>query len=540
VINEKIEYAASVLASLGGTIDDSDTVSKAAAASDGGESLRALMLAIISRKGVRDCLSLCFRSLRQAIDGSDGSVERSILEAIRDKDILSSSLIAQNPVLLGEVSSCLRYPQLLELIDEVWAPTYDRADAEMLWKINFRSSDRKTAQRLAKLADVTLVDLPSMIGHIESIEALEVFVDGMTPQAVAASIPAIYAQIEQDSIWGNAEEDGVLLVLLSKQIKRDPQLAEFANKYFDEIVLRRRDFRDLVAAASMHFAELAKALGRLDDPVFFKKMAKSGLNEISVENLNYLLDSGMPPTLFVPETKDGDACFIHLLDSADFDQMEVLASRMTKEQRDDFSRYKLPWLSGLNQLSNYSGGTAFDGSCLDRNALTVLHECGIDLGFRYPDGNGGVHYLHEVGNFRDRFRSGQVFTMLHALGVCPRDLQLRNMGPIHVAAEANDAQAIRRLVELGYDIDEHSKSCDSPLIIAAKLASNFAFEELLRLGADTGIKARTGASLMQLVRDDDLKRLVKSARTSASIGRAMSSGGSAPEQRSSASDPSIL
>ncbi len=543
MINEKIEYAAGMLANFGGEIGDVKLLSKAAAAIDGGESLRVLTLAAFAREGIQQTMSLCFESVRTASDDSYGSVERAVLDLLRDKDIFTPQLVSQNPVVLGEVSRCLKYPQLLAVIEDVWSPVYDKDDANLLWRINFSKADRATAQRLSKRADVSQVYLVDMLGHIESIEALEVFVESMTPEAVAKCIPRVYETIDQTSMWGNSEEDAVMLVLLNKHLKHDSSAVEFAGNFLSEIVKRRRDFRDQVSSAFMHFAELAKTLGRLDDPIVFGEMAKTGLNEMSVENLTYLLDSGMPATLFVPETKEEDLTFIHLIEHANFDQMEVLAPRMSQEQKDDFSRYKLPWVRSLGGLSNYSGGSAFDGSCLDRNTLTTLHRCGFDLGMTYPDGNGGTHRLHQIGSFRDRFNSSCVFTMLHALGVYPKDLRFgstHGVGPLHVAADANDAAAIRALVELGYDIDEHSTHCDTPLIIAAKSASRFAFEELLQLGADTGIKARTGASLMQLVRDDELKRLVKSARTSASVVRGMSSDASLSESRSVASDPSIL
>ena len=110
------------------------------------------------------------------------------------------------------------------------------------------------------------------------------------------------------------------------------------------------------------------------------------------------------------------------------------------------------------------------------------------------------------------------------------------MSPLHFAAFHDDVDAIRALVEAGYEIDnlsdaervtqlDGSKPSDklcTPLVIAAKHGKRRAFEALLELGADTGMKAGTGATLMQLLRDDEMKRMLKSARTSSTVRRAMS------------------
>lgn len=558
MINDRIQYAAEVLLELGVSLREDDLFKNALMSTrHRDETLRSAFLARKIKFDIETVVTDYLKVLRGELHERAGQMDEDVealMAVLADEDILTPADRAQANVGAAEISFSLKYEPVLELIERIWKPDYtDKPMGQFLWRTVLESGETAVAKRLAARVPPITVDLPDLASYVKSIKSLEVFVSGLSPAVIAESISRVHECIDRTSAWRDAARDATLIVLLAHHVRHVGVEDGWAAKIFDEILEHRGRWHDAAERALPHFAQIAKALGRLDDPRFFKVMKDEGLDQLDTFQLADLLVAGMPATLEKPDAEDEDERVVHLLEAADLDAVSVLAPHMSERQKEHFVRERLVWK--MRDISGKWNDEKQSVSCLDRNLLTELVDAGFDLSPCYPDEKGQMRWLHSRAHSGYATDARFIFVTLHALGVYPKDLRYSGMSPLHFAAFHDDVDAIRALVEAGYEIDDltdmervshldSDKASDklcTPLVLAAKHGKRRAFETLLELGADTGVKAGTGATLMQLLRDDEMKRMLKSARTTSTVRKAMSGhDGPVTSRPSSGGEPAPL
>lgn len=539
MMNDKIRLAADVLAALGGGVNEK-TYDAALAHPQREEYLRAAFLANVKLEGLQDAMKRLLHATRMAFDKVDGRLAaepQAMLQLLEDEDVITpADRAAAMPWMTnGEASNAMSYPYLLACIERVWQPTYDRKDGLFHWmRALADDSTAEAAKRLIARTDANSVAVAELAEMAQSLPALDVLASHMSREALVRECDKIFEKLETTK-RGSGAVESTLLVLLSRLAQWRDEVDLTKGLRFVDTVMQRGGISHRLEAAVPYLARFAQLAGHIADPKFFALMASEGLRYIGNDQLSELLSSGMPASRQMPASRNHEAGLVHLLDGARLSQIPVLVPYMNEEAKDHFVR---------NRLVHKITKTSWTGevqSCMDENWLTVLHRQGFDLGVILPgekqDEEVRLHNAPRV--FYAGMSSDFIFTTLHALGVYPKDLQSRGIGPLVFAAHHDDEPAIRALAALGYDLDD-PQSRERPIAVAVKQKSLGALRALIELGADVGVKASSGASLLQLAKDDELKRMLRAARTGASVERAMAGSQESKQKMEPRREPGIL
>lgn len=538
MMNDKIRLAAEALALLGGGVSD-NTYAIALAQPQRDEHLRIAFLADVKKQGLQEAMKTFLTGVRIAFDKSEGRLEdesKAMLQMLEDEEVITpADRAAAAPWMTnGEANNAMAYPYLLASIEKIWQPTYDKRDGFFHWMRALQEdSTVEVAKRLAARTDVDSVPVSNLAEYAKSLPALDVLVSRMSPSALAREVDKVMekvlGQIESKSV-PSATMESSLLVMLARLAESGRADMEKGFKFFRSVLVRIEHREEAVP----YLARFAQLAGRLDDPEFFKAMSRGVLKRIEPSQLAGLLKAGLPTSLDLPGDQHREAGLRHLLVGADLEQVLVIGACMSKPEKEDFVRREL-----ARKVSKASWGGDVK-SCLEENWLTALHAQGFDLGVVLPGGEDGDARLHNApGVYFNGSASDFTFTALHALGVYPSDLRWRGSSPVTYAAVHDDERVIRALAALGYDLDD-PEGGERPIVSAVKFQSKAALRALIELGADVGVKASSGASLLQLAKDDELKRVLRAARTGASVERAMAGSQESKKKLESRSDPGVL
>lgn len=462
-----------------------------------------------------------------------------IADVLKDEDIMSPAQRAacadkvKKDILPGLVHNEVG----LSILEAAFPIEYDPVTACEMWKSALAgTTELAAAQRIAKRADPSDLAAFSLARATKQRVPAELYAKALSDERlkeVIDELGAIASDTSREHGWKAHEVGPLSTVLMAEYVVRHGVADGVAKNFFEQFTDNHYRFDDKFKEFTPCLLRIAEAVGRLDDERLYRALVEGAINHVEPSDLARYLAAGLPVTRTVTAPAGSEPRYF-VVDNATLDRVEVIANAMDSAQRDLYLEQAFPLRAAdISQLWSQKL------SVLDPNIVTVLHAAGFDVG-RQRTEDGKRRWPHEMSPL---FPAGSapVFTAMHALGVYPRDMRLGDLSPMHYAAMHNDVKTIRALVALGYDVNEpageNAKPSDdkvkqagnTPLVMAVLRKHRAAMEVLIELGADVGVKAATGATLMQLAKDEDTKRLIRAARTGASVTGAMKGAEQAPE-----------
>jgi hypothetical protein len=540
MINEKILSGAAILEMSQASIDGA-SYKRAQQSPAYEENLRMMLLGAMAISGPSIALEGYFTHIREEC-WSDKRVSheaRRLLDILRDPDVLTPSLLASTSSLVSTslMPSVVHVPELFIEISKIWDVKFSNDVATHLWKTAVSSSaSDETIEFLLENTDVDQLQPMQIAQSVSDLELGKRLVSAFSDEKVKSAFVELNEILTKAK--GNAGQHGwrmsqcmPLLTLLTAEYAHRFGVADgVVAKYLDDFVAGDLYLIGKSEQMMPELLEIARSLGRLDDPAIFKSLMDGGINHVPASDIAGFVEAGLPVFLRT-ENRVGSLSDNFLMSDADLDHAVAIAKVMNPEQVDLYLGTIFAETAMRSLDSCWSRFTS-DGSCVGRNLVTELHALGFDLARLRGEKKMLPHQDNYSAGVYDK--SKQVFTALHALGAYPHSLHYEGYSALHLAAANNDVKAIRALAAQGYDLDEPvdkgaepmsrvRQDGNTPLVLAIYAKHREAIEVLIELGADVGVKANTGATLMQLVKDDETKRLIRSARTGASIAKAMKS-----------------
>lgn len=523
MINDRIRHIAQGLVDLDVAFE-SRNLHVAMNGSNPAETLRAVFLSLRQTVGVGNAVSHYAKELIEALgEGDDVPDARALLmmEILEDEDMLPLAERAQGWDMLVEdqhVADMVRFESLTALIDRVWAPKVSGSEAAGMWSEVVQLNDDVQADRLLARTVPDGIPFREMIAGaaVKNVRALDLLVERMSSAAVVREIKSVLKHVEEEDGGADHALHDALAILGAHHVRRCGSEDGLGAKVMSTLLDRAYNG----VRAGEQFAQLALAVGAHQHREFFAVLRSTEVRKVSAGTLQRMLERGVPPSKVVGKS------LVHLLEEpGDTEQCRMLWGCMDAKQREHFLRETLP--EQLTYLHN-EWRRRFD-SVLKGNPLVWLHEAGADLGRSRRYGGRAVP-LHEAGAVRDDEAREWVFLSLQAAGAYDSNVRYGGRTALHLAAQLDDCPAIRALLELGHDVNATSigsagsNDGETALVTAARAGKARAVRALIDGGADTGVKTGSGRSLMQVTRDDNIRRLINSARSADAVGRAMPGG----------------
>lgn len=521
MINDRIRHIAQGLFDLDMAFE-SRNLHEAMRGSNPAETLRAVFLSLKMSVGVEGAVNHYAKGLLELLAENDGTPDaqaKLMMEILEDVDMLELPERPQAWAALVDdqhVADMVKYEALTELIDRVWAPKVGGSEAARMWSEVVQGTDDVQADRLLARTDPDDVPFREMIAGsaVKNVRALDLLVERMSAAAVAREIKSVLKHVEDEDGGADHALHDALAILGAHHVRR----SGVQDGLGAQVMAMLLEQADNGVRAGEHFAELALATGGHKHAEFFEVLRGTEVRRVTAPTLQHLLDDGMPASKVLGKR------LVHLLEEpADVEQCRMLWAYMDAKQREHFLRDTLP-----DQISYFHSEwhRRFD-TVLQGNPLVWLHEAGLDLGKARRYGGSRVVPLHEVNAVRDEDALKWVFLTLQAVGAYDKHARYGGVTALHLAAQRNDGPAAEALVKLGHDVNAMSlgrpgsKEGETALVTAARAGHARVVRALLDGGADTGIKTRSGRSLMQVTRDDSIRRLINSVRSADAVDRAM-------------------
>lgn len=559
MINDKIRFAAKVISDFC-KYPDHDAIKHGLSGPDPEDYLRAVFLAAVQRDWVRGLATRWMEKIHELLQSgiaSDLQDAQLMMEVLEDKDIfpLVKRQEEFDHIFMDRFFGALADEREFTCMERVWRPAYDQEQSQKLWSTALSDGEATElqVQRLAERCGAEHVELDFTMG-VQSAAALRIFAANLSQEALSQHLKKSLEAVASQSYFRGEEMFVMLSVLGLEWFRRTGAPPEGLRESMKAFVDKGLDLRNVGLRALPELVAAAKSCDLVNESKFVELVASAGVQRMPADQLRELLDAGLPVS--VPQVKDRDwrGSYVHLLSGASDEQVELIARRMTQEQRLDFMRYQLPHMV-TRQAHEWSNGV----SCIEGNMLVRLHQLGFDLACEFPayknEGTAPLHHFAADDDFSSGSRAYPrqfVFTALQALGVRPAGEAENGLQALHLAAIQDDAQAIRALVALGHDVDAKAAYSwrfrgsdkdligDTPLVLAVRHGSERALAALVEAGADVGVKAGTGATVMQLAKTESIKRIIRAARTGSSVEKAMAGGQGPKRNLATRADPGIL
>lgn len=522
MINDRIRHIAQGLADLDMAFE-SRNLHEAMNGSNPPETLRAVFLSLKMTVGVEGAVNHYAKELLELLAEGDGTPDaraQLMMDILEDVDVLTLAERPQAWAALVDhqhVADMVKYEALTEVIDRVWSPKVSGSEAARMWSEVVHAFDDVQADRLLARTEPDAVPFREMFhgAAIKNVRAVDLLVERMSSAAVARETKGVLQKVEEEDGGADRALHDAMAILGAHHVRRSGVEDGVGARVM--AVLLEQAYNGV--RAGEHFAQLALATGGHKNPEFFAALRGTEVSKVTAPTLQRLLHAG------VPASKKIGKVLTHLLEEpSSAEHASLLWERMDAKQRDNFLSSTVP-----SQLGYFHTEWQRDfGSVLEGNPLVWLHEAGVDLGSarRYGFSTRSVH-LHDTNENRQEDVRLWVFLTLQAVGAYEKNMRCDGLTALHLAAQSNDVAAIKALVRLGHDVDAMSigrpgsKEGETPLVTAARKGYESVVRVLLEAGADTGIKTRSGRSLMQVTRGDAIRRLINSVRSSNAVDRAM-------------------
>jgi hypothetical protein len=255
---------------------------------------------------------------------------------------------------------------------------------------------------------------------------------------------------------------------------------------------------------------------------------------LSPARLNTLLQQGLPLQC-EQWSRSGDDEMEHLLTEAGECYIEVIDAYVPDkvEFMRDFGD-KFAYAHTKRSLNNNSTDIEKTVQGPESAALMKLVELG------YPFGPLQLNKGRCTGEYAlyQRVLDGtaiDAFIVGHLAGQLGPEHNFKGVGPMHLAVGVGSIPSVRALARAGFSIDEvcgrarddynmtrcREREGFTPVLMAIKAGNIDMLRALVDLGADVGAKAPTGATAMQLAKNDTMKTLLRSARTGNALAKAV-------------------
>jgi hypothetical protein len=309
--------------------------------------------------------------------------------------------------------------------------------------------------------------------------------------------------------------------------------------------------------------DVIRVMKRLDTKEAFQiamrvlKADKEGRIDLTPAYLKSLIDAGLPTQSAPGWFKDRVE---HLISHASAKHHGVLSEYVADKVQ--FMREFGPEMAMYhsNETDPRSGGLLGP----ENHELMRLAELGFPFGpieVTTAEGTTASLALYERITGYYHSRAADSFVIGHLTGHLGAEHTYDGLGPMHVAVAYRSPESVVALAKAGLPLDEtcqptkgrydstgrrafHEFKGMTPLIMALKIPtveeSAKLVQALVDSGADSTIKAPTGASAAQLAKTPELKALLRAGRTVRSMTAAMDDGQPAPAKRPPKVNPGML